>query len=728
MIEQEELNQFETRWKQIEDSGFNEMLAYAKNPLAAKSFSIDLSNYLSLYTLVYDILMSKNQSIRTLCYERLCTNLKTHCQEVYTELQQTNSVKDFTTKWRIYKEIILKWVLKVFNYLSRLKILIQKTSSLENELISIFKTEIYDKMAAQLKQDFLCLIETYRKNEMKSPELENMKMFMTFLSKCENKEEQEFLTQITKTTEEYYTELSNKTISQSFLQYLLFGLKVLDTEIMNLTQLLPSPTYTDIITSITNIVFISKAKQLLYLQDGFYDLLDKQNYDILLRTFQIFSKDPQTLNMLLSIFKSFITEKFNLLIQKLELNTPSGKALSPQHIALTTSFLKEYSSFQSFILNLITKSFNNNNLFNVVFKEVLEDIQSNQNNINTSYLLPYYFNAILIASSSGNETDITREIDEAIEMFPYLSDKDIFITLHRNLLCDRILNKVCYSMDIEKYLLKKLEEQCGNEYIQNIDTMINDYYANEVINKKYQEYLINNNISATPNTFTVLTGERWPSSINIHKINLPNEISQLTNHIFKYYHNEFEGRTLQWSLTHSMLELETHATLFGNRSYTIICNTFQGSILLLFNSKQLRISKEDIQHALGFEDKTDCDEALTQLVKSNLLLSEDNDVFCINNQFSSDNEVIHIDKPVGKEEVVRKGKIDEDRTMAIDCHIANIMKHKKQMEHNELIEAVLNRLDKFKVKVSVIKNRIESLITKELIKRDVDNPNIYLYC
>jgi hypothetical protein len=90
--------------------------------------------------------------------------------------------------------------------------------------------------------------------------------------------------------------------------------------------------------------------------------------------------------------------------------------------------------------------------------------------------------------------------------------------------------------------------------------------------------------------------------------------------------------------------------------------------------------------------------------------------------------VIHIDKPVGKEEVVRKGKIDEDRTMAIDCHIANIMKHKKQMEHNELIEAVLNRLDKFKVKVSVIKNRIESLITKELIKRDVDNPNIYLYC
>lgn len=728
MIEQEELNQFETRWKQIEDSGFNEMLAYAKNPLAAKSFSIDLSNYLSLYTLVYDILMSKNQNIRTLCYERLCTNLKTHCQEVYTELQRTNSVKDFTTKWRIYKEIILKWVLKVFNYLSRLKILIQKTSSLENELISIFKTEIYDKMAAQLKQDFLCLIETYRKNEMKSPELENMKMFMTFLSKCENKEEQEFLTQITKTTEEYYTELSNKTISQSFLQYLLFGLKVLDTEIMNLTQLLPSPTYTDIITSITNIVFISKAKQLLYLQDGFYDLLDKQNYDILLRTFQIFSKDSQTLNMLLSIFKSFITEKFNLLIQKLELNTPSGKALSPQHIALTTSFLKEYSSFQSFILNLITKSFNNNNLFNVVFKEVLEDIQSNQNNINTSYLLPYYFNAILIASSSGNETDITREIDEAIEMFPYLSDKDIFITLHRNLLCDRILNKVCYSMDIEKYLLKKLEEQCGNEYIQNIDTMINDYYANEVINKKYQEYLINNNISAVPNTFTVLTGERWPSSINIHKINLPNEISQLTNHIFKYYHNEFEGRTLQWSLTHSMLELETHATLFGNRSYTIICNTFQGSILLLFNTKQLRISKEDIQHALGFEDKTDCDEALTQLVKSNLLLSEDNDVFCINNQFTSESEVIHIDKPVGKEEVVRKGKIDEDRTMAIDCHIANIMKHKKQMEHNELIEAVLNRLDKFKVKVSVIKNRIESLITKELIKRDVDNPNIYLYC
>ena len=65
--------------------------------------------------------------------------------------------------------------------------------------------------------------------------------------------------------------------------------------------------------------------------------------------------------------------------------------------------------------------------------------------------------------------------------------------------------------------------------------------------------------------------------------------------------------------------------------------------------------------------------------------------------------------------------------MAIDGTIIRIMKSKQKLEHNELIKMVLESLDRFKVKIGTIKKRIDSLINKEMISRDKDDPNIYVY-
>ena len=729
MIEKEELAEFESRWKLIDKLGFVKMLNYATNPPNPDKYDFDKDEYLTMYTKVYDILMSKNPEIRNLCYQRLSSTLKYHCQNIFEKLKANPSLLEFIDKWNIYENIVLKWILKVFKYLSRVKILIQRNSSLERELKEIFKNEIYDKLAPLIKADFLQLIEKFRNREI----MLNLSKFRSFINFLAYFDENDFLDEIISSTEVYYKTLSDKNLKDSYVDYLKFCVGILEFEATNLTIIVPSTVLTAVITKLNEILFYSHSKQLLEMKDGFYYLLNAQEMIHLNTTFAIFSRNEGTLSHLLKIFRQFITDKFNLLISKYNLNEAKNQNLSPKEIAVKTDYLKEYSTFQSFITNLITKSFMNNNLFNVVFKEVLEEIQSNQTNINTSYLLPFYFDKYLrrsygLSASSQKSID---EINQSISIFPYIVEKDVFISIHRTLLSNRILNNDFVSMDAEKFLLSKLKVQCGVEYTKNIETMINDFYLNKDMNQNYKVFCNNNQLTSTiESNLMVLTAEHWPV-INVHKVKLPDELVGLTNHMFKYYHANFTGRTLQWALANSEIEIDGNKF---DKKYTFICNTFQASILMLFNEANVGfgrgVDKDEIIKNLNFEDENDFIDGIEPLINIQLIIKKEEgneSKYYLNEKFSNDGKRIKIVNPLKNEEIVKKEKIEDDRSMAIDGTIIRIMKSKQKLEHNELIKMVLESLDRFKVKIRTIKKRIDSLINKEMISRDKDDPNIYVY-
>ncbi|CAG9137007.1 unnamed protein product [Plutella xylostella] len=62
----------------------------------------------------------------------------------------------------------------------------------------------------------------------------------------------------------------------------------------------------------------------------------------------------------------------------------------------------------------------------------------------------------------------------------------------------------------------------------------------------------------------------------------------------------------------------------------------------------------------------------------------------------------------------------------IDAAIVRVMKMRKQLSHNLLISELYNQL-KFPVKPADLKKRIESLIDRDYMERDKDNPNQYNY-
>ncbi len=757
--EKKEMEKFELNWKKIDDLGFTKVLDYS-NSLSKIPYKIDKNNLLLLYKLVYDIMMSKNKSIRDLCLQRLNGTIKFHCQNIYDKIisnENNDFLSIFINNWNSYKNnVVNNFILKVFKYLNYANKLIMRNYDLEKEMNAIFKVKIYDSLEAKLKSNFFDYINIYRNYDNNNNSIENknnsienknninekiliLKDFILFLDYFD---ERNFYVDIKNNTYSYYTNLSNSLIKNSFIEYFNFFYDKLNKEDEYLKIYLNLELVNDINERLKEIVFYNNSEKILSFNDGFLFLLnnEKENSNLLKKIFNVFHQNEKSLNILLNLFKTFIKEKFNEFLLK---NNYLNSNLNLKEIA-NSNFLNLYLNFQKYILSIIEKNFNNNNLFNVVFKEIMEQIQKQKENINTSYLLPYHFDKYLRKSAgiSSNSNTAIEGINSGLQIFSQISEQDIFIEIYRNLLCNRLVNNDYVSIDAEKYLIEQLKKQCGNEYISKIDTMIMDYNLNTELTNNFKEFLNNNSnennnfISAINNinsSLMILSNEHWPiNNFNMFHIKLPNNLITLQNLIFKYYHINYPGRTVQWAYENSKVELNA---VFPHKKYKIICNTIQACVLLLFNDKNILFNNfilfSTILKLLNIENKNDLENNIKPLLNSSLLIKlndeNNNDKFILNKNFGDENEIIKVEMPIKKENYVRKEYIEEDRSMAIDGMIVKILKSKKKMEFNEVINYILTNLERFRVKVESIKKRINSLIERELIGRDKNDANILTY-
>ena len=778
--EKEEMEKFEINWKQIDDIGFTKVLDYS-NTLSKIPYKIDKNNLLLLYKLVYDIMMSKNKSIRDLCLQRLNGTIKFHCQNIYDKINSNinnDILYNFIVNWNSYKSnVVSNFILKVFKYLDYANKLIMRNYDLEKEMKNIFKVKVYDPLEDKLKSNFFDYINMYRNydNNINNNNLidnnniinEKIKILKDFILFLDYFDDRNFYDEIKSFTYSYYNNLSNSLIKNSFIYYFNFFYEKLNKEEEYLKIYLNLELVNDIIERLKEIVFYNNSDKILSFDDGFLYLLknEKENSNLLKKIFNIFHQNEKSLNILLNLFKTFIKEKFNEFLLN---NNYLNNNLTLKEIAMNSNFLNLYLNFQKYILSIIEINFNNNNLFNVVFKEIMEQIQKQKENINTSYLLPYHFDKYLRKSAgiSLNTNTSIEGINNGLQIFSQIAEQDIFIEIYRNLLCIRLVNNDYVSIDAEKYLVEQLKKQCGNEYTSKIDTMIMDYNLNNDLTNGFKEFLkntlnnnnnvnnnnndnnnnnnnnnsieINNYLSTINNIeskLMILSNEHWPlNNFNMLHIKLPNNLITLQNLIFKFYHINYPGRTVQWVYENSKIELDG---IFPHKKYKIICNTIQACILLLFNDKNILFNNfilfNTILKLLNIENKKDLENNIQPLLNSKLLIklneneNKDDNKYFLNKNFINENEIIKVEMPIKKENYIRKEYIEEDRSMAIDGMIVKILKSKKKMEYNEVINYILSNLERFKVKVESIKKRINSLIERELIGRDKNDANILIY-
>jgi cullin 2 len=121
-------------------------------------------------------------------------------------------------------------------------------------------------------------------------------------------------------------------------------------------------------------------------------------------------------------------------------------------------------------------------------------------------------------------------------------------------------------------------------------------------------------------------------------------------------------------------------------------------------------------------------KTLASLTGSKLILRDSGEkdtigaTYCINKSYSNKHLKFKITAAVQSETDKDKKKtykqVDDDRTMFLQALIVRIMKARKTLSHNQLMQEVISQASaRFQPSVSLIKKMIEVLMEKEFLER-----------
>ncbi|XP_039114895.1 cullin-1-like isoform X2 [Dioscorea cayenensis subsp. rotundata] len=326
------------------------------------------------------------------------------------------------------------------------------------------------------------------------------------------------------------------------------------------------------------------------------------------------------------------------------------------------------------------------------------------------------------------------ELDKIAGLVPYINDKDMFAELHRKKLMLRLLYDKNADIEHENYFILSLKKHNGAVLTSKMERMITDLSLSRKTQSDFKNFLeTHQGENADPSidmAVTILTSGVWPS-LKSSSLHLPSEMAQGAEFFKEFYNSKNNKKKLTWIHTLSTCNLIGH---FDKKSIELILTTYQASALMLFNDAE-RLSFEEIMTQLNV-DKDDLVWVLHSLScsKYKILKKEPSsesispaDHFKFNSEFTVTMPKIKVPLPrIEDKEVIREVK--DKHQYAIAAAITRIMKRRKVLGINELVDECIQQLSHlFEPSFRMIKLQIDSLIDKEYLERDANQPNVFKY-
>jgi len=303
-------------------------------------------------------------------------------------------------------------------------------------------------------------------------------------------------------------------------------------------------------------------------------------------------------------------------------------------------------------------------------------------------------------------------------LFKYIEDKDVFQQFYTTRLSKRLIYAVSASDEAEASMISKLKEACGFEYTNKLQRMFTDMSLSKDLTDQFKEKMQQSHDDMDINfTVMVLGTNFWPLSPPPGNFNIPKDILATYERFGRYYNNKHSGRKLTWLWNYSKNELRTNHL---NQKYILMTSSYQMAVLVLYNDSDT-LSLTEIATATGLT-KDLLSQVMVPLVKSKILINEENEQYDLNPSFKSKKIRINLNQPI-KAEVKAESTdvlktVDEDRKFAIQASIVRIMKARKTMKNQALIQEVISQISqRFTPRIPDIKKSIDTLLEKEYIER-----------
>ena len=148
-------------------------------------------------------------------------------------------------------------------------------------------------------------------------------------------------------------------------------------------------------------------------------------------------------------------------------------------------------------------------------------------------------------------------------------------------------------------------------------------------------------------------------------------------------------------------------------------------ILYLFNH-YTELTLDEIADHMGFDQDT-CKKNVQSLTTPRAkLLSVTDGKFKVNIKFSSQNKRVQFPVPI-LEAAVKREKVTQDRSHAVDAALVRVMKARKKMQYKDLVLEIIMLSRTFKPDDALIQKRVASLVERDYLEIDKNDDKLIIY-
>ncbi|XP_063933832.1 cullin-4A-like [Zophobas morio] len=394
--------------------------------------------------------------------------------------------------------------------------------------------------------------------------------------------------------------------------------------------------------------------------------------------------------------------------------------------------VEDLLKFKNQLDHSLACSFASNAGFKITLKDSFEVAINSVANKPSELLAKYIDRKLKQSSKNINEEGLDALFDKVIVLFRSIQGKDVFEAFYKKDLAKRLLLERSLSLDAERSMLSKLKQECGSNFTYKLEGMFNDLETSKILMTSFvkSEWYSNTMKNFSVN---VLTAGHWPSYSPSPNLAYPEQVQLFRKNFCEFYTSTNPNRKLTWvpSLEQCTLKvnLARDASLKEEKELYVSCS--QAIVLLLFNEKE-QFSYHDVSIRTGLDEAT-LKHILQTLTfgKVKLLLKEPDSfavtehcIFTLKKELKTKSKKVRINqlqiKDTLQEQEDTTQRVYQDRQWQIDAAVVRIMKTRRMLSHNELLQQLFQQL-KFPATVQDVKKRLESLIERDYISKEENN-------
>ena len=198
----------------------------------------------------------------------------------------------------------------------------------------------------------------------------------------------------------------------------------------------------------------------------------------------------------------------------------------------------------------------------------------------TPELLAKFVDGFLRKSSkAGTEAEVEDKLVQAIFVFQYIDDKDLFQKIYSKMLAKRLIHGNSQSEESEGSMISKLKQRCGYEYTSKLQRMFTDMSLSAGLNSKFNQTEVGGAIEFGLKVLVLQSGA-WPIGSSTSSFAVPQQLQHCVSMFERFYENQHSGRKLNWLHHLASADLKAH---LGKRNFEFGVTAYQMAIMLLYN-------------------------------------------------------------------------------------------------------------------------------------------------